>query len=70
MILRLDIEASLQLLAEIFPAAPDPSADCDYGEPAWRHARPPPMRGEHRGDFRTDAAMVRNGAGNRHRDYP
>jgi phosphoenolpyruvate carboxylase len=32
-ILRLDIEASLQLLAEIFPAAPDPSADCDYGEP-------------------------------------
>ena len=33
-ILRLDIEASLKLLAEIFPAAPDPSADCDYGEPA------------------------------------
>ena len=33
-ILRLDIESSLQILAEIFPAAPDPSADCDYGEPA------------------------------------
>ncbi len=33
-ILRLDIEASLRLLAEIFPAAPDPAADCDYGEPA------------------------------------
>jgi phosphoenolpyruvate carboxylase len=33
-ILRLDIDASLHLLAEIFPAAPDPSADCDYGEPA------------------------------------
>jgi len=33
-ILRLDIDASLQLLAEIFPAAPDPAADCDYGEPA------------------------------------
>ena len=33
-ILRLDIETSLQVLAEIFPAAPDPSADCDYGEPA------------------------------------
>jgi phosphoenolpyruvate carboxylase len=33
-ILRLDIDASLQLLGEIFPAAPDPAADCDYGEPA------------------------------------
>lgn len=33
-ILRLDIDASLQVLAEIFPAAPDPAADCDYGEPA------------------------------------
>jgi phosphoenolpyruvate carboxylase len=33
-ILRLDIEASLQLLAEIFPVAHDPAADCDYGEPA------------------------------------
>ncbi len=33
-ILRLDIEASLRLLAEIFPAAPDPAADCDYAEPA------------------------------------
>jgi phosphoenolpyruvate carboxylase len=33
-ILRLDIEPSLQMLAEIFPAAPDPSAESDYGEPA------------------------------------
>ena len=33
-LLRLDIDASLQILAEIFPAAPDPSADRDYGEPA------------------------------------
>ena len=33
-ILRLDIDAALDLLAEIFPAAPDPSAECDYAEPA------------------------------------
>jgi len=33
-ILRLDIEAALDVLAEIFPAAPDPSAECDYAEPA------------------------------------
>ncbi|MBN8928297.1 MAG: phosphoenolpyruvate carboxylase [Rhodospirillales bacterium 69-11] len=33
-ILRLDIEPSLQLLSEIFPAAPDPAVDADYGEPA------------------------------------
>jgi phosphoenolpyruvate carboxylase len=33
-ILRLDIDASLTALGEIFPAAVDPSADCDYGEPA------------------------------------
>ena len=33
-ILRLDIDASLHILAEIFPAAADPAADCDYGEPA------------------------------------
>jgi phosphoenolpyruvate carboxylase len=33
-VLRLDIEASLQALTEIFPAAPDPAADADYGEPA------------------------------------
>src|SRR5271165_6702346 len=32
--LRLDIEPALQILAEIFPAAPDPAADCDYAEPA------------------------------------
>ena len=33
-ILRLDIDASLNVLAEIFPAGADPAADCDYGEPA------------------------------------
>jgi phosphoenolpyruvate carboxylase len=33
-ILRLDIEASLNMLGEIFPAGADPAADCDYGEPA------------------------------------
>jgi len=33
-ILRLDIDVSLRMLGQIFPAAPDPSADCDYAEPA------------------------------------
>ncbi|HEY4042284.1 MAG TPA: phosphoenolpyruvate carboxylase [Rhodopila sp.] len=33
-ILRLDIDGSLTMLAEIFPSATDPAADCDYGEPA------------------------------------
>jgi phosphoenolpyruvate carboxylase len=33
-ILRLDIDTSLAVLGEIFPAAGDPAADCDYGEPA------------------------------------
>ncbi|WP_428540596.1 phosphoenolpyruvate carboxylase [Rhodopila sp.] len=33
-ILRLDIDASLAVLAEIFPAAADASAGCDYGEPS------------------------------------
>jgi phosphoenolpyruvate carboxylase len=32
-ILRLDIPPALALLAEIFPAAPDPAADRDYAEP-------------------------------------
>jgi phosphoenolpyruvate carboxylase len=49
-ILRLDIEASLQLLAEIFPAAPDPAADCDYGEPAAPRATAAYAR-EHREIF-------------------
>jgi phosphoenolpyruvate carboxylase len=31
-VLRLDIEAVLSQLAEIFPAGPDPAADLDYGE--------------------------------------
>ena len=37
-ILRLDIEESLRILAEIFPAAPDPSAERDYGEAAGPRA--------------------------------
>jgi phosphoenolpyruvate carboxylase len=32
-ILRLDIPSSVQFLAEVFPAAPDASADRDYAEP-------------------------------------
>ena len=37
-ILRLDVPAALKLLAEMFPAAPDPSADRDYAEPAGPRA--------------------------------
>ena len=33
-ILRLDIEASLDVLSKIFPAVPDPAAGFDYAEPA------------------------------------
>ncbi len=33
-ILRLEVEPSLEMLAEIFPAAPDHSAEYDYAEPA------------------------------------
>jgi phosphoenolpyruvate carboxylase len=33
-ILRLDIEPALQLLAEIFPNTPDPAAEADFAEPA------------------------------------
>jgi phosphoenolpyruvate carboxylase len=33
-ILRLDIEAALDVLGEIFPAAPDPAVEADYAEPA------------------------------------
>ncbi len=32
-ILRLDIPAAVELLSEVFPLAPDPAADRDYGEP-------------------------------------
>jgi len=37
-ILRLEIPAALTLLGEIFPQAPDASADCDYAEPAGPRA--------------------------------
>ena len=33
-ILRLDMDASLRILAEIFPAAADPAGSADYAEPA------------------------------------
>ncbi len=35
-LLRLDVPACLDLLAEIFPTAPDPAAARDYAEPAGR----------------------------------
>ena len=37
-ILQLDIETALRLLAEIFPASPDSSAEFDYAEPAGPRA--------------------------------
>ncbi len=37
-ILQLDIEPALNLLAEIFPLAPDATAEFDYGEPAGQRA--------------------------------
>ena len=67
-ILRLDIEASLQLLAEIFPAAPDPCRRLRLRR-AGRAARHRGLRAGTSGDFRTDAAAVRDGAGDRHRDH-
>ena len=60
-ILRLDIDKSLALLAEIFPAASDPSADVDYGEVAAPRATAAYAR-EHReifGQMRDLFAMVR-----------
>jgi len=33
-VLQLDVERALALLAEVFPAAPDPSAGLDFAEPA------------------------------------
>ena len=60
-ILRLDIDESLKILAEIFPAAPDPAADRDYAEPAAPRATDAYIR-EHREIFapmRTLFAMVR-----------
>ena len=35
-LIRLDVPACLDLLAEIFPTTPDPAAARDYGEPAGR----------------------------------
>ena len=67
-ILRLDIEAALEVLAEIFPAAPDPSADCDYAEPAAPRGTAAYAR-EHAEIFAPDASAVRHGARDRHRDH-
>ena len=55
-ILRLDIEASLLLLAQIFPAAPDPDTDRDYGEPAPPRASAAYAR-EHREIFEPMAVL-------------
>jgi hypothetical protein len=52
-ILRLEIDASLRMLDEIFPAASDKDEDQDYAEPAA-------PRGT-----KADAASIRDGAGNR-----
>jgi phosphoenolpyruvate carboxylase len=37
-ILRLDVPQALAILAEVFPHAPDPGADRDYGEPSGPRA--------------------------------
>ena len=37
-VLRLDIPQAVELLREVFPMAPDPAADQDYGEPAGPRA--------------------------------
>jgi phosphoenolpyruvate carboxylase len=37
-LLRLDVPASLELMAEIFPNAPDPATARDYAEPAGRRS--------------------------------
>jgi phosphoenolpyruvate carboxylase len=37
-ILRLDVPGALAILAEVFPATPDPAADRDYAEPAGPRA--------------------------------
>jgi phosphoenolpyruvate carboxylase len=37
-ILRLDVPGALAILAEVFPASPDPAADRDYAEPAGPRA--------------------------------
>jgi phosphoenolpyruvate carboxylase len=37
-ILRLDVPGALGILAEVFPASPDPAADRDYAEPAGPRA--------------------------------
>jgi phosphoenolpyruvate carboxylase len=38
-IFALDVESSLDLLGEIFPAAPDPVTGLDFHEPATRDSR-------------------------------
>ena len=67
-ILRLEIEPSLEVLAQIFPAAPDPSADCDYAEPAAPRGIDR-VCARARGDLRADALAVRPGARDRHHHH-
>jgi phosphoenolpyruvate carboxylase len=66
-ILRLDIDVSLNMLAEIFPSASDPAADCDYGEPALNRRCAACPRA--RRNLRPCAAVVRDGAGDRDSDH-
>ena len=49
-LLRLDVDTSLTMLGEIFPPAPDPAVDCDYGEPAPKRRTTAYMR-EHQEIF-------------------
>ena len=63
-ILRLDIESALDLLAEIFPAAPDPSAECDYAEPAAPRGSAAYAR-EHAEIFAPMRQLFAHGAGDR-----
>ena len=66
--LRLEIEPALEVLAEIFPAAPDRSEEFDYAEPA----APRGIDGlcaRARGDLRADALVVRPGARDRHHHH-
>ena len=67
-VLRLEIEPALEVLAQIFPAAPDQSArtSTTRNPPAARHDR---LCARARGDLRTDALAVRAGARDRHHHH-
>ena len=67
-ILRLDIDASLQMLAEIFPPPRIRPPTATTASRRRRAARPP-MRASTR-RFSHRSAAVRHGAGDRDRDHP